>query len=461
MRLGQRFVPIQRARMPYLKKLFWAYFLLLVFEGALRKWIVPQLSAPLLLVRDPIAVLIIIEAMSNNKWPERWSAFAGFLSFGVIGLCVLQMVAVGNPWIAAVYGLRSYLLPFPVAFIMGENLDAEDLRKFGVCMMWILLPMTALEVAQYLSPPGSFLNAGAYRGAQQIIYVTSHARASGTFSYVVGPICFNTLAGAFVFYGFVKRNFAKNWLLWAASSALVFAIPVVGARTLVFTLAGLVACVGIAAMSGVTQFGKTLQIAVPVLLVTFLVSLLPLFSEASVSLRQRFAQAGQAEGGTRQVLVSRTIGPIVERIENTDLLSNPIGLGMGRGAAAITALLQGTPSFLAGEGEFDREINELGPLPGIAFMLFRLLLTLMIATAAISKVRSEGESLALLFSPAIVATLLLGILEQPMEDGFLVISVAFALAALKVRSTSTQSHTIGTVSSVNTFGRRSRIQILG
>ena len=47
-------------RMPLLKKLFWLYFLLLIFEGALRKWIVPQLSAPLLLVRDPVALWIIV-----------------------------------------------------------------------------------------------------------------------------------------------------------------------------------------------------------------------------------------------------------------------------------------------------------------------------------------------------------------------------------------------------------------
>ena len=42
--------------MPLLKKLFWAYFLLLIFEGALRKWVMPQLSAPLLLIRDPLAL---------------------------------------------------------------------------------------------------------------------------------------------------------------------------------------------------------------------------------------------------------------------------------------------------------------------------------------------------------------------------------------------------------------------
>ena len=104
-----------------------------------------------------------------------------------------------TPWIAAVYGLRSYLLPFPVAFIMGENLDAEDLRKFGVCTLWLMLPLTALEVAQYLAPQGSFLNTGAYKGAAQIYYVGEHVRASGTFSFVAGPTFYNAMAAASFF----------------------------------------------------------------------------------------------------------------------------------------------------------------------------------------------------------------------------------------------------------------------
>ena len=82
-----------------------------------------------------------------------------------------------NSWIAAAYGLRSYLLPFPVAFIMGENLDADDLRKFGACHFVALLPLTALEVAQYLAPQGSMLNAGAYKGAEQIYYVGEHVQS--------------------------------------------------------------------------------------------------------------------------------------------------------------------------------------------------------------------------------------------------------------------------------------------
>ena len=32
--------------------------------------------------------------------------------------------------------------------------------KFGLWILWILLPMTLIEVAQYMSPADSFLNRG-------------------------------------------------------------------------------------------------------------------------------------------------------------------------------------------------------------------------------------------------------------------------------------------------------------
>jgi len=293
--------------------------------------------------------------------------------------------------------------------------------------------LTALEVAQYLAPFNSFLNAGAYKGAEQIGYSGAHVRASATFSYVVGPIDFNALAAAFVFYGLFNERFSKRWLLWAAAGALVLSIPVIGARTLVFELAGVIVCVAIAAMSGLKQFRDSLKVAIPVLIISVLVSMLPVFSQASVSLKQRFAAGRSAEGGTTQVLEKRTILPVIDKLEQTNLWIHPIGIGMGQGAAAISKLMIGTPTFVAGEAEFDRAINEMGALPGLAFMLFRLVLTVMIIATALQRVRSEMKPFAFLFAPAVASTLLIGILEQPTETGFMVISLAFSLAALKNR----------------------------
>jgi hypothetical protein len=419
-----------RSKMPVLKKLFWLYFLLLIFEGALRKWVLPGFSAPLLLVRDPVAILIIIEAYRTNKWPERWSVVIGVLACALLGLCVWQMILEDNSWIAAVYGLRSYLLPFPVAFIMGENLDADDLRKFITAALWIMLPLTVLEAAQYLAPQGSILNAGAYKGAEQIYYTDQHVRASGTFSFVAGPTFYDAIVAAFLLYALINEKFAKKWLLWAAVSALVLSVPVIGSRTLVAELAGVAVSAGIAAMFGVSQFIKAVKIALPLLAVYFLVSLLPVFSAASQSLQSRSVNAYSIEGGIRHALEERTSGSIIGAIIKTDFSSNPIGIGMGRGAAAVSALATGRVQFVAGEYEFIRELVELGPIPGIAFSLFRFLLALSLTFSAI-KCAQRKEPLALLLVTSLFATLCFGTLEQPTDQGFMVICLAFAIAAIR------------------------------
>ena len=419
-----------RSKMPLLKKLFWLYFLLLIFEGALRKWVLPGFSAPLLLVRDPVAILIIIEAYRTNKWPARWSVVIGVLACALLGLCIWQMILGDNSWIAAVYGLRSYLLPFPVAFIMGENLDADDLRKFGAATLWLMLPLAALEVAQYLAPQGSILNAGAYKGAEQIYYVEEHVRASGTFSFVAGPTFYNAIVAALLFYGLMNEAFARKWLLWAAVFALVLSVPVVGSRTLVAELAGVAVCGGIAAMFGISQFIKVVKIVIPLLAVYFLISLLPVFSAASQSLRSRSVNAYTAEGGMRQAMEERTSGSMIAAIVKTDFSRNPIGIGMGRGAAAVSALATGRVQFIAGEYEFIREMTELGAVPGIVFSLFRFLLALSLTFSAI-KCAQRQEPLALLLVTPLFATLCFGTLEQPTDQGFMVICLAFTIAAIR------------------------------
>jgi hypothetical protein len=325
--------------------------------------------------------------------------------------------------------LRSYLLPFPVAFIMGENLDEEDLRKFGAATLWILLPLTLLEIAQYIAPPGSFLNNGAYEGAAQIMYVGSRVRASGTFSFVTGPQGYCPLAAAFVFYGFVNNKIAEKWLLLAAAFALVLSIPVIGSRTIVFELAGVVACAAIAALCGVSQLFNSLRIAFPLLAVSFLVSFLPIFSEASGNLHLRFTQASHSEGSLTHVVEERTFGSMADSLVQTDFLSNSFGVGMGQGAAAISKLLNNDLPFPTGESEFSRVTTELGPFPGLFFMAFRFVLAAIVAAIAIARARHH-EPLALLLVPVMWSSLFLGVSEQPTEQGFMVISLAFSLAAL-------------------------------
>jgi hypothetical protein len=73
---------------------------------------------------------------------------------------------------------------------------------------------------------------------------------------------------------------------------------------------------------------------------------------------------------------------------------------------------------------------ELGPFPGIAFTLFRFLLALSLTFSAIQCAQRK-EPLALLFVTPLFATLCFGTLEQPTDQGFMVICMAFAIAAIR------------------------------
>ena len=419
------------ARLTLLKKLFWLYFLLLIFEGALRKWVAPQLSAPLLVIRDPVSIWIVWEAYRTRKWPTKWSAPITLLAVIIIGIFSLQITLGDNSLLIGLYGLRSYLLPFPVIFIMGENLDNEDLLYLGRCTLWLLVPICLLSMGQYLSPPNSFLNKGAYTGAKQISYVADTVRASGTFSFAIGLVEFATLAGAFVFYAMVRENFAKKWLVWASALALVVIVPTTGQRTLVFQLLGIVLCAALSATMGIAQFGKALRIIAPLLIVFLLASQLPSFNKAMQSMTERFSGADAAEGGSGQAaFLYRTVQPLIDAVDQASSTRNLTGIGLGRGSLAVQDFLTGSPDAVTGEYEFSHELMEMGPAAGTAFGLLKLFLAIVIFGQAISRAR-EGDPLALLLYPLVFTTLFYALLEQPSLQGFMVIGTAFCIAAAK------------------------------
>src|ERR1700751_2375155 len=69
-----------------MRLLIWLYFWLLLFEGALRKWIFPAWSAPLLIARDPVVLTIYVIALAKGIFPFNPFVVPGIslagLSFG-------------------------------------------------------------------------------------------------------------------------------------------------------------------------------------------------------------------------------------------------------------------------------------------------------------------------------------------------------------------------------------------
>ncbi|MEY2498322.1 MAG: hypothetical protein QOD12_1878 [Verrucomicrobiota bacterium] len=427
----------------HIKWLIWLYFWLLIFEGTFRKWLLPQYSDLLLVVRDPVVVGIYLLALKAKVFPRNAYVFAlgiiGLLSW-VVSLVVLEPYLSLKPLILVTgYGFRSNFVHLPLIFIMGKILDLEDVKKLGWWILLGLIPMAVLLAIQFNAAPDAFINRTAGIGeTQQITAGGGKIRPPGTFSFVSGVIFYAAISAAYLLYGAVTRGLYRNWLLFSAGLALVVTIGVSGSRSVL--LAVLVVISSLLAIilvrpKAINQFGRNLLIAVAVLLI---VTRLPVFKEGVQILSDRFTVTAEAEetsiaGG----LLARMFGGFSEGVL---LLGRaPIGgYGLGIGTNGGAKFLTGRSVFLLTEGEWGRVVLESGPILGFAYLIWRTLLTAKLGLFSFRKLK-EGEIFPLLFFAAGFVPLLNGQFGQPTNLGFAVFVCGLCLASANTKEMSSET----------------------
>jgi hypothetical protein len=423
----------------HIKRLIWLYFFLLIFEGTFRKWILPQYSDMLLVVRDPVVIAIYLLAIKARVFPRKgyalWLGVIAILSF-LVSLLVLEPYLPLKPLVlVTAFGFRSNFLHLPLIFIIGKVLDQDDVKMLG---RWVLIgsiPMCLLLVLQFNAAPDALINrtAGLGEAQQQITAGGGKIRPPGTFSFVSGVIFFAALSAAYLLYGALTRGIYRNWLLFGAGLALVVTIGVAGSRSVL--LAVLVVLSSLLAIivfrpSAMNQFGRNLLIVVLVLAAA---SRLPVFKEGAQLLSERFTNVAEAEETTiAGGLVTRTFFGFTEGFL---LLSRaPIGgYGLGIGTNGGAKFLTGRALFLLSEGEWGRIILESGPILGLAFLAWRTMLTVTLGLFSFRQLR-RGEILPIMLYCAGFLSLLNGQFGQPTNLGFAVFVCGLCLAAANTKT---------------------------
>src|SRR5438045_7876335 len=352
----------------YLKRAIWVYFFLLIFEGVFRKWILPQCSDVLLVVRDPVVLVIFMLAIKARLFPRNgWIlslAIIGLLSW-LVSLVVLEPYLPIKPlFLVTGFGFRCNFLHLPLIFVMGRALDVEDVKWLGRWLLLGLLPMCLLLALQFNSDPESFINRTAGLGeTQQITAGGGKIRPPGTFSFVSGVIFYAAMAAAYLLYGSLTRGAYRNWLLFVGGFALVVTLGVSGSRSVLLAVLLVVSsliAVLIFRPTAVNQFARNLLIVVVVL---FLAVRLPIFNEGVKVLSDRFTTVAEAEetsiaGG----LIARTLTPFTEGMllwyYQPPMGAPWWGLGLGIGTNGGAKFLTGRSLFLLTEGECGRIILE-------------------------------------------------------------------------------------------------------
>lgn len=226
---------MQDKQLDYLKTGIWIYIYLLIFEGALRKWFLPGLATPLLVVRDPVAFLLLFYGIFWGKWRPNTYVMLGIL-LTLIGLVFTLLTGHGNLFVG-LYGARIMLLHFPLIFLIGKVFTYQDVTNIGRHLLVIGIGMTVLMALQFYSPQSAWVNRGVAgdMSGSGFSGAGGFYRVPGTFSFTNGLVSFYALVLPFILYFLIGKGLKVNKnMLYLCAVAYLVAIPMSISRTMFF-----------------------------------------------------------------------------------------------------------------------------------------------------------------------------------------------------------------------------------
>ena len=412
-----------------LKNGIWIYFFLLLFEGAFRKWLLPGLANPLLIVRDPIAIWLLLKAIQKGILPFK-GYVAAITLISIVAFITTLLLGHQNPYVA-LFGLRILLIHFPLMFVIGRVFTKEDVIHLGKITIYICIPMLILNVLQFYSPQSAWVNRGVggdmagagFSGALDFF------RPPGTFSFTTGNVLFWGYAAPFVFYFWLVPQQINRFLLIGGTVSLILAIPLSISRTLLFEVA-LTFLFTLVIMIRKPKYLGRIAIAVAVLfLLIVAISKTSIFQTGSEAFTSRFTSANESEGGLESVFLDRFLGGMIGAVTQSDEIPF-FGYGIGMGTNVGSMLLSGKVIFLIAEVEWGRLIGEMGILLGLTVIAIRIAFVFKVTKLAYKKLR-YGDFLPWLLLSFGMLVLLQGQWAQPTSLGFSTLIGGLILASVK------------------------------
>ncbi|WP_035139888.1 hypothetical protein [Fischerella sp. PCC 9605] len=337
-------------------------FVLVILEGALRKWVLPQASELIYFLKDLVLLGAYLKyyLSSEPKYPFKWSLFNIFLVMA-ISWSIFQAFnpSLGSP-IVGVFGLKAYFYYMPLMWMLPNVFQSEEeLYKFLRNYLLLAIPVCLLAVAQFLSPPSSPINVyAAGKEATATFAGIEAVRVTGTFPYIVGYSTYMMACFSILIPMLTLRQ-ARLWqlLTYAEIFLVVGTSFMTGARTLIFF--EILFVVGYVCILWLTKPAlaarSTQKFILPVILMSFIIP--RLFTKGVDAFLAR-AQGSDSVG-------DRSLTSFREPWDYAQLVGiNGYGIGATHQANPFLRqalkLPAGDPILIPVEGETGRVVVELG-----------------------------------------------------------------------------------------------------
>lgn len=357
------------------RNLLLLFFALTISEGIIRKWIAPQLSNYIYFIKDPVALLILYNAISAKIF-KRWLSFHYFAIISTLLILSAASFSLYNPDLFFVYfyGVRNYVLYPALIFIIPAALTRDDVSFYLRIIILLIFPASLLSTSQYLSPPSSFINKGV--SDEDFIFMVAEGivRPYGFFTFTYGHVIFVAAClCAWLCVAFDKSMKAavigdRKWL-YSSIPLLLVMLFTTGSRSIYAYIAAMMLYSLIAAISSKSKSSLSgLSILFIVSAISFSIFI---NTPAYDVMTERNRSAIQSEGSPID-RAFRSIFEFTEHYETAPFWGHGIGTGTNAAAALARGGREQGQGFLLAEDEWSRIVLELGIPLGLLFILLRI-----------------------------------------------------------------------------------------
>jgi hypothetical protein len=393
-------------------------WVVILIQGAIRKWMFPNYGIFYLVQDVPIAFAYFYALRKGIVWVGGVMYFSVFLSLILFIQSFLQVIFIRYNILTVMVALHHYIFYIPMLFLIPACMTRKNVRKFLRFNLCVIIPMSLLAFAQALSPRGAWINrtAAGDEIGQAFSVNGVIARSSGTFNFTLPFSVWCGVATALVIGEWLlppeRRSFRSTAFLIANSIAITVATTTSGSRTAVFLAAGafvggFISVLLTRNVINMVRFSAVI-VAVPVfLLIAYVVA-----PENIMALGQRFTDEGVQEEMTSR-LEQMTVGFILE--PSFSLLGH--GMGAGIPAAESTTRYLSNDAFWSFQepyiSEWDniRSVQGLGSVVGVFVVFARYGASIIVLIAAYKALKLPGAESwphALPIAFTIIPTLAIG-----------------------------------------------------
>jgi hypothetical protein len=222
---------------------------LVVLEGAIRKWLVPGAQDLVYFAKD-VVLLGAYAGFWRSRERVRYRPPAmPALRLALVAGAVFGLFEIFNPalpnLLVGILGWKAYFFYVPLLYVMPAAFDSDvELARFLRRYALLSIPVGLLALAQFLSPSSSALNTYARGGEAEGGYVTTFGtsafvRVTATFSYISGyaSYLFATAILILAILSATKWRFKGHLKVFLALGMTLLGMLMTGSRGPVFTLA--------------------------------------------------------------------------------------------------------------------------------------------------------------------------------------------------------------------------------